>query len=80
VDQVMSFVGHNKDLPKAITEAQAAANAWLQQHSAAVATIYSATSQSVWHASRSSWYHVIMLTLQVYNSSTTTPEHEAAES
>lgn len=66
MDQVMSFVGRNKDLAQAIDEAQAAANTWLHQHGMSIVTIYSASNQSVWDTQQRTWYHVIMLALQYH--------------
>ncbi len=67
MDQVLSFVGQHTELKVAIEEAQTAANAWLQEHSMSVATVYSSSSQSIWHQQGNGhWYHVIMLTIQYY--------------
>jgi hypothetical protein len=71
VDQVLSFVGQHAELRVAIEEAQTAANTWLQEHSMSVATVYSSSSQSIWHEQGGGhWYHVIMLTIQYYRAGT----------
>ncbi len=64
----MTFVGRNEDLPAAIGEAQTAANTWLAEHQRAITTIYSVTSQSIWHehAHVGAWHHVITLALNTH--------------
>jgi hypothetical protein len=74
VDQVLSFVGQHAELKVAIEEAQTAANTWLEEHSMSVATVYSASSQSIWHNQGNGyWYHVIMLTIQYYRNGSSSP-------
>jgi hypothetical protein len=71
VDLVKSFLGRDEDLVVAIDRAQTAANAWLAQHQRAVTTVYSVTSQSVWHehALTGIWHHVITLAVNAHEPS-----------
>jgi hypothetical protein len=82
VDLVMTFVGSNEALPAAISEAQAAANAWLAEHQRAVTTVYSVTSQSIWHeqAHGGAWHHVITLAVNGHELSDSASESMDDES
>lgn len=67
----MTFVGRNEDLSAAIGEAQTAVNSWLAEHQRAITTVYSVTSQSIWHehAHVGAWHHVITLALNAHAAS-----------
>lgn len=80
MDQIITFVGRSRELADAVNEAQSAANIWLQEHSISIATVYSATSQSAWQEHGGTWHHVIMLALQLYNTSSGAAQESAANS